>query len=82
MIVKRGCKYPERVLNSSKASTSVMFAGASDGTSLPPYVVHRSVHLYQTWTERGPRAARYNRAQSGWFDSVTLSDWIKTIAIP
>lgn len=28
--------YPERVINSSKASTSVMFTAASDSTILPP----------------------------------------------
>lgn len=41
VISKRGCKYPERVMNNSNASTSVIFAAAAaaDGKLLPPYVV-------------------------------------------
>ena len=42
VIIRRGTKYPERVINSSKSSTSVMFAAAADGTILPPYVVYKA----------------------------------------
>lgn len=30
LIFRRGCKYPERIINSSKASTSVMFAAPGE----------------------------------------------------
>ncbi|XP_063221130.1 uncharacterized protein LOC134530328 [Bacillus rossius redtenbacheri] len=82
IITRRGTKYPERIMNSSKASTSVMFAAAADGTILPPYVVYKALHLYQTWTEGGPKHARYNRTKSGWFDSFCFEDWVLTVAIP
>lgn len=39
VIKRRGTKYPERVMNSSKASTSVMFSASAKVTFLPPYVV-------------------------------------------
>lgn len=82
VIIRRGCKYPERIMNSSKSSTSVMFAAAGNGVILPPYIVYRAQHLYQSWTEGGPTDARYNRTKSGWFDYYCFEDWTRTIAIP
>lgn len=82
VIVRRGCKYPERVMNSSKSSTSIMFSAAGDGTILPPYVVYKAVHLYDSWTQNGPKFTRYNRTKSGWFDGACFEDWVRTIAIP
>lgn len=82
LIFRRGCKYPERIMNSSKASTSVMFAASGDGKMLPPYVVYKAQHMYTSWTERGPKNSRYNRTKSGWFDSYCFADWVETIAIP
>ncbi|CAI6356789.1 unnamed protein product [Macrosiphum euphorbiae] len=40
IITRRGCKHPERILDSSKSSVSVMFAGTASGYLLPPYVCH------------------------------------------
>lgn len=82
VITKRGCKYPERVMNSSKSSVSLMYAACADGTILPPYVVYKSLHLYDTWTVGGPNGARYNRSKSGWFDMQCFSDWFEKIALP
>lgn len=82
IIVKRGTKYPERVMNSTKQSVSVMFSGSGSGFILPPYVVYKSKDMYNTWIENGPRGTRYNRSKSGWFDSNCFEDWLKTIAIP
>lgn len=39
-IYKRGTKYPERVINSSKTAISLMFTGTVDGQLLPIYVVY------------------------------------------
>jgi len=82
VIVKRGTKYPERVMNSSKSSTSVMYAGSADGTLLPPYVVYKSKNMHDLGTMGGPAKARYNRTQSGWFDMVCFEDWFMKIALP
>ena len=82
IITKRGTKYPERVMNSSKSSVSLMMAATADGALLPPYVVYKAQHLYDTWTKHGPPGARFNRTASGWFDAVVFEDWIKTIIIP
>lgn len=68
VVVKRGCKHPERIIDSSKTSIPVMMAGSASGKSLPPYVCYKAEHMWDTWTANGPKGARYNRSKSGWFD--------------
>lgn len=81
VITRRGTKYPERVMNSSKDSTSVMFSASAKGTILPPYDVYKSIHLYQSWTEGGPKGTRHNRTKSGWFDAFCFDNWVSTVAL-
>lgn len=82
IITKRGVKYPERICNSSKSSISLMIAGSAAGELLPPYVVYKSKHLWDTWTENGPPGTRYGNTASGWFESQTFSDWFTTLLLP
>lgn len=82
MIFKRGCKYPERILNATKTSISIMYAGTASGHILPPYVVYKADNLWNTWKEGGPPLARYNRSRSGWFDAVCFEDWFFSIILP
>ncbi|XKL63863.1 hypothetical protein PGB90_006227 [Kerria lacca] len=49
-IARRGCRL-ENAMDTSKTSTSVMFAAAANGSLLPPYVCSKSAHLYNTWIE-------------------------------
>ncbi|KAG5864715.1 hypothetical protein JTB14_017859 [Gonioctena quinquepunctata] len=93
-IYRQGVKYPEEVMNHSKGCTTIMVCGAADGTLLSPYVIYRSVHLYDSWRENGPRGppccnkpccslgTRYNRTISGWMDGVTFRDWFTTLFLP
>lgn len=82
VIVKRGAKHPERCVDSSKASFSVMMAGAANGVLLAPYIVYKSEHIYDTWTQHGPKGARYNRSKSGWFDTTIFEDWFASLVLP
>jgi hypothetical protein len=82
VLTKRGTKYPERIMNSSKSAISLMFCGNADGEVLPPYVVYKAEALWTTWTEGGPKGARYNRTKSGWFDAVTFEDWFMSLFLP
>lgn len=50
-LTKRGHKYPERVMNHSKASTSLMMAGTAAGEMLSQYIVYKSLH--DTYMIRG-----------------------------
>ncbi|KAJ8946592.1 hypothetical protein NQ314_008847 [Rhamnusium bicolor] len=54
IITKRGCKYPERVMNQTKYAVSIIFAASEDGVLLPSYVVYKAKHLYSTWIQGGP----------------------------
>ena len=69
LLFKRGCKYPERILNTTKQTTSVMFAGAASGELLPPFVVFKAENLYKSWCKEGPMQACYDVSKSGWYDS-------------
>ncbi|KAG6454154.1 hypothetical protein O3G_MSEX008529 [Manduca sexta] len=82
IITKRGTKYPERVMNHSKAAVSIMIACTAVGELLPPYVVYKSENVYDTWTKSGPKGCRYNRSQSGWFDANIFEDWVTSIILP
>lgn len=82
VVVRRGSKHAHRIIDTSKSSTSVMFAVAGDGTLLPPYVVYKAKHLYPGWTEGGFTGSRYNRTTNGWFDGEAFEDWFLTIALP
>ena len=81
-VFKHGVKYPERIKDSSKSSTSVMFCGSATGQVLPPYVVYKSEHLWDLWTRGGVKGTRYNRSKSGWFDAVTFRDWFEKLFVP
>lgn len=60
ILVRRGSHHPERIIDTTKSSTSVMFSCSTDGTLLPPYIVYRAENLYTTWMENGPKGAMYN----------------------
>lgn len=81
-IFRRGTKYPERSMNSTKSSISLMFAISGDGESLPPYVVYKAERIYDLWTVGGPPGTRYNRSKSGWFDAYIFEDWFNSMALP
>lgn len=81
-LFRRSVKHPERIMNYSKGAISVMFAGTADGKLLAPYVVYKSLHLWDSWCQGGPKGTRFNRSKSGWFDACTFEDWFRTIVIP
>ena len=82
VIVRRGCRHPERIVDSSKSANSVMFSITGAGKMLPPYVVYKSVHLYDSWVQNGPKDVKYNRSPSGWFDMNLFTDWFFSVSLP
>lgn len=82
VVVRRKTRHPERIIDFSKSSTSVMFAASGEGHFLPPFVVYKSEHLYDTWMANGPRNARYGRNSSGWFDQPLFENWFQSVAFP
>ena len=82
VLMKKGTKYPERIMSHSKSAVSIMYAGCADRTLLPPYVCNKAAHIYESWMTGGPPNARYNRSSSGWFEMPTFGDWFTTISLP
>lgn len=82
VVVKRGSKHPERVIDNSKTSISVMIAASADGYIFPPYTVYKAKHIYPTWIEGGIPGSGYNRNSSGWFDLIIFEEWWNTIILP
>lgn len=82
VLIKKGSKYPERICNTTKTSTSLMFCGNAVGELLPPYIVYKSDCLWDLWTENGPPGCRYNRSKSGWFDAAIFEDWFISLFLP
>lgn len=82
VLCKKGSKYIERILNSSKACTSLMLCGNATGELMPLYIVYKADHLWSTWTEGGPEKCRYNRSKSGWFDTAIFEDWFFSLLLP
>ncbi|CAG5007664.1 unnamed protein product [Parnassius apollo] len=80
-IFRRGIKYPERILNSSKSCVSIMFTVSAAGDCLPTYVVYKATNLYSEWVDGGPDGTRYNCTKSGWFDSACFEDYFRTIIL-
>ncbi|KAJ2939488.1 hypothetical protein O0L34_g6309 [Tuta absoluta] len=82
VIVRRSCRHPEKILDHSKTSTSVMFSGTGSGHMLPVYINYKAENIYDTWRAGGPPGAKYNRTKSGWFTMEIFEDWFKTIVLP
>lgn len=80
-IFRRGTKHAERIMNTTKSSTSIMFAITAAGDNLSPYVVYKAERLQQLWIEGGPIDVVYNRTSSGWFDSDCFVDWFNKVAV-
>ena len=84
VIVHRGLRRVERVVEHSKSCTSVMFCGSADGKYLPPMVVYKclSGNVYEGWMVGGPPNVQYASTKSGWFDKETFSRWFFGTFLP
>ena len=84
VIVSRGRRRVQTIMEHSKQSTSVMFSGNAAGDYLPPMVVYKttSCATYEGWCQDGPTDAVYDSTESGWFDSKTFCRWFFEIFLP
>lgn len=80
VIACRGCKYPERIMNSTKILTSIKLACTAVGHLLPAWeTCCLPVRLLE---KRGPPNTRYNRTDNGRFNNSMFDDWFFTIVLP
>jgi len=68
VLVRKKNKHADSIIDLTKSATSVMFAIDASEVMLPPYVVYKSLQMWELWTLGGPEGCRYNRSPSGWFD--------------
>ena len=64
-----------------KAMYSVMFCVSATGNYLPPFVVYKILHLYNTWTSGGPPGCGYANTSSGWMQDNVFENWFKDFFI-
>ena len=81
-LMKRGTKYPTRIINHTKSAVSLMFTGTADGELLPLYVVYKAENLYDSWCRNGPPGTRYGCSKSGWFETENFCDYFRTVLLP
>ncbi len=58
-----------------KTNFLVLFCVSAAGVYLPPFVVYKLAHLYETWTVGGPPNTRYACTPNGWMQDVTFENW-------
>ena len=58
-----------------------MFAATAVGNVMPPNVVYKAEHLWDTWMVGGPKETTYNRSKSGWFDMTKLCDVLSLFSV-
>ena len=54
-VYERTTKYPERIFNFSKGSTSIMMAETASGCLFPPYVIYKAQNLWTPWVKNGTK---------------------------
>lgn len=82
MIVAKGIKHREHIMDHAKTNISVMFCIAASGIMLPPFVCYKAEHLFDTWKDNGPVGCEYFRSHSGWFDKFVFERWFLKIVLP
>ena len=65
-----------------KASTTVLYCASASGKFLPPFVVYKAVHLYNSWVENGPPGTVYTTSNSGWMEIEIFEQWLREVFIP
>ena len=53
--------------------------GSAAGERLPPFVVYKAKHLYDTWKHGGPAGALYGVSSSGWMEGPNFISWFKKL---
>ena len=56
---------------------TVNTCGNAEGIRLPPFILYKGKHLYNTWTEGGLAGACYGVSSSGWMEEVNYLKWFE-----
>ena len=78
ILARRGSRSVHEVGGASDHQfITVSVCGSAAGVKLPPFILYKGKHLYNTWTEGGPAAACYGVSQSGWMEELNYLKWFE-----
>ena len=58
-----------------------MFCISASGQYLPPFVVYKAAHLYDSWTKGGPKDTVYTATESGWMQDKNFEQWMRKVFV-
>ena len=82
VLVRRGRRRVENVIDSSKTAISVMWCGSATGEMCPPCVVYKAENTYEGWTTGAPPGTHFAQSKRGWFNSETFEEWFMVVMLP
>ena len=83
VIARRGAKSVyETMSGSGREYITVHWCGNANGDQIPPYILYKAKHLYQTWTLNGPTKAMYSVSASGWMENPNFDSWFAKGFLP
>ena len=83
VIARRGCReVHETGGGSGQEYIKVLGAGSASGVHLPPYILYKGKHLYDSWCQSGPAGALYGVSTNGWMEKDNFLSWFRKLFIP
>lgn len=82
LLFRRGCRNPERIINSTKSCFTTLFCGNAAGNFIPPYVIMKGAQKWSDWIYGAPSGSRLNTSKSGWIDNSVFDDWFANHFLP
>ena len=46
---------------------------------MPPYILYKAKHLYDSWCVGGPPNTHYNTSASGWMEADSFFEWFESL---
>ena len=78
ILARRGARAVHEVGGASDHQfITVSVCGNAAGLRLPPFILYKGKHLYNTWTQGGPAAACYGVSSSGWMEEANFEKWFE-----
>ncbi len=65
--------------NNEKQYYTVNYCCNAKGDFLPPYIIYKAKHLYNTWCLGGPPDTAYNTSPSGWMEADQFYQWFESL---
>lgn len=67
--------------NAGKTTFTVLFCISANGTYLPPFVVYKAKHIYESWKTGGVEGAKYDCSESGWMMDYNFESWFINVFV-